>query len=85
MKKLDDFIAKLGDNAQQNIELILKEIDKNVKSIKNIAYTYKLSKLLVSECLKKDIKNKEKYVNLANFHREKYVQYLEGEICTTCF
>ena len=60
MKKLDDFIAKLGDNAQQNIELILKEIDKNVKSIKNIAYTYELSKLLVSECLKKDIKNKEK-------------------------
>ena len=80
MKKIEEFCKTLGDDALKNIELILNEIDKNIKNIKNIEYTYYLSNLLINECIKENVTNKEKYINLATFHRNKFVEYLAQKL-----
>ena len=79
MKKFNDFCNKLGNDGLNNIEIIMKEMDTASKSGKNEEYVYLLSTLLISECIKSDVKNKEVYVNLANLHRNKYVEYLASK------
>ena len=64
MKKIEEFCKTLGNDALKNIELILNEIDKNIKNIKNIEYTYYLSNLLINECIKENVTNKEKYIKI---------------------
>lgn len=80
MKKIEEFCKNLGTDPLKNIEIILNEIDKNIKNIKNIEYTYHLSNLLINECIKENVSNKEKYINLANFHRNKYVEYIAQKL-----